>query len=289
MCAMAFQITGISIVCSTVCSGAVQRKRPSSASLAFVRGIHRWPLDSHHKGQCFHLTTSSLTRHITRVSPLPGPWRQCRIKNRRLWHSTYIVLDVNIYCTRCRVLFWGVLFHFHWRHKYYTINSRPDYMISIHRHRRTIESMDNSPTLTLMSEYQMKGNLAIYLEAVYWLRCEDKGSPFFRRLYWLITWKLRQNKLLIWSNIHRLGILKHLICCLNSSSSQYDDIKCFVYRVYALHYIYFSSSKQRWIRPYPISNVQAACVQRSRLWIMQFYWLCGFERRKTDVVNMSGG
>ena len=46
MSAMASQITGVSIVCSTGCSGADQRKHQSSASLAFVRGIHRWPVDS---------------------------------------------------------------------------------------------------------------------------------------------------------------------------------------------------------------------------------------------------
>ena len=38
MSAMASQITGIATVCSTVCSGADQRKHQSSASLAFVRG-----------------------------------------------------------------------------------------------------------------------------------------------------------------------------------------------------------------------------------------------------------
>ena len=42
--------TGISIICSTVCSGVAQRRHQSSASLAFVRGIHRWPGDSPHKG-----------------------------------------------------------------------------------------------------------------------------------------------------------------------------------------------------------------------------------------------
>ena len=36
--AMASQITGVSIVCSPVCSGADQRKHQSYASLAFVRG-----------------------------------------------------------------------------------------------------------------------------------------------------------------------------------------------------------------------------------------------------------
>ena len=51
MGAMASQITGAKIVYSTVCSGADSRKRQSSASLAFVRGIHRWPVNSPHKSQ----------------------------------------------------------------------------------------------------------------------------------------------------------------------------------------------------------------------------------------------
>ena len=37
-------------VYSTVYSGADQRKHQSSASLAIVRGIHRWPVNSLHKG-----------------------------------------------------------------------------------------------------------------------------------------------------------------------------------------------------------------------------------------------
>ena len=41
MSALASQFTSGSIVCSTVGSGADQRKHQSSASLAFVRGIHR--------------------------------------------------------------------------------------------------------------------------------------------------------------------------------------------------------------------------------------------------------
>ena len=47
--AMVSQITGVSIVCSTVGPGADQRKHQSSASLAFVRGIHCWPVNSPHK------------------------------------------------------------------------------------------------------------------------------------------------------------------------------------------------------------------------------------------------
>ena len=47
--AIASQITSLTIVYSTVCSGVDQRKHQSSASLAIVRGIHRWPVNSPHK------------------------------------------------------------------------------------------------------------------------------------------------------------------------------------------------------------------------------------------------
>ena len=49
MSLMASQITSLTIVYSTVHSGAYQRKHESSASLAFVRGIHRGPVNSPHK------------------------------------------------------------------------------------------------------------------------------------------------------------------------------------------------------------------------------------------------
>ena len=49
MIMMASQITSLRIVYSTICSGADQRKHQSSASLAFVQGIHRWPVNSPHK------------------------------------------------------------------------------------------------------------------------------------------------------------------------------------------------------------------------------------------------
>ena len=48
--AMASQITSLTIVYSIVYSGADQRRHQSSASLAFVWGIHRWPVNSPHKG-----------------------------------------------------------------------------------------------------------------------------------------------------------------------------------------------------------------------------------------------
>ena len=58
MSAMASQITSLTIVYSIIYSGADQRKHESfmiwkhqsSLSLAFARGIHRWPLNSPNKG-----------------------------------------------------------------------------------------------------------------------------------------------------------------------------------------------------------------------------------------------
>ena len=49
MSAIASQITSLAIVYSAVYSGADQRIHQSSASLAFERVIHRWPVNSPHK------------------------------------------------------------------------------------------------------------------------------------------------------------------------------------------------------------------------------------------------
>ena len=51
MGARASQITSLTLVYSTVKSGEDQRKFESSAFLAFVRGIHRGPVNSSHKAQ----------------------------------------------------------------------------------------------------------------------------------------------------------------------------------------------------------------------------------------------
>ena len=47
---LAPQMTSLTILYSTVYSGAQQRNHQSSASLASVRGIHRWPVNSPYKG-----------------------------------------------------------------------------------------------------------------------------------------------------------------------------------------------------------------------------------------------
>ena len=62
MSPMASQITSITIVYSTVYSGVDERKHQFRVT-DFVKGIHRWPINSPHKGpvtrKCFHLVTSS--------------------------------------------------------------------------------------------------------------------------------------------------------------------------------------------------------------------------------------
>ena len=79
MSAMVLQITVVSIVYSTVCSGADQRKHQSFALLAFVRGIHWWPVDSPYKGpvtrKCFYLMTSKFGQCPTFVVVSPYRYR----------------------------------------------------------------------------------------------------------------------------------------------------------------------------------------------------------------------
>ena len=50
MSTMVSRFTRLTVVYSIVYSDADQRKHQSSASLAFVWGIHRWPVTSPHKG-----------------------------------------------------------------------------------------------------------------------------------------------------------------------------------------------------------------------------------------------
>ena len=77
MMAIASQITTLTIVYSTVYSGAHQRKHQSSASLAFVRGIHRGPVNSPHKWpvtrKMFPFDDVIMSYYKSRVSCQKGP------------------------------------------------------------------------------------------------------------------------------------------------------------------------------------------------------------------------
>ena len=85
MSAMASQTTGVLIVYSIVCSSVDQRKHQRSASLAFVRGIHRGPVNSPHKGR--------VTRKM-----LPFWWRH----HGWFFHGTRIIqLMIFFWCSLC--------------------------------------------------------------------------------------------------------------------------------------------------------------------------------------------
>ena len=95
MSAMASQITSLTIVYSIVYSGAGQRKHQSSASLAFVRGIHRWPVNSPHKGPVtrkmfpFHDVTLWFLGCIPEwlhFKKLISPWTKLPPFRRRYFH-----------------------------------------------------------------------------------------------------------------------------------------------------------------------------------------------------------
>ena len=71
MITIASQITSLAVVYSNVYSDADQRKHQSSASLAFVWGIHRdrWipRTKGQSRGKCFHLMTSSCWLEFSKV------------------------------------------------------------------------------------------------------------------------------------------------------------------------------------------------------------------------------
>ena len=95
---MASQIVSLAIAYSTVCSGADLRQHQSSVSLAFVRGIHRWPVNSPHKGpvtrKCFHLMTSSCQSRPQNFDT----WPTCQAvwivldRRRKSWRQSRIPL-----------------------------------------------------------------------------------------------------------------------------------------------------------------------------------------------------
>ena len=94
--AIASQITGVSIVCSTVCSGADQRNHQSSASLAFVRGVHRWSGISFTKGKGSNVENVSIwwRHHVPNLGPLVAQkWEKKRSNLRFL--KNYFICDLD--------------------------------------------------------------------------------------------------------------------------------------------------------------------------------------------------
>ena len=104
MDAIASQITSLTIVYSTVYSDADQRKHQSSASLAFVWGIHRGPVNSPHKWpvtrKMFPFDDVIMKRFRVMTS-------RCEIMQRRdrraLKHPFRDFLDVMKWCKSCQL------------------------------------------------------------------------------------------------------------------------------------------------------------------------------------------
>ena len=102
---MVSQITSISVSFSTVCSGADQRKHQSAMSLAFVRGIHWWPVNSQHKRASNGENVSIWwCHHDKKINKFPTtdvhcrwcslPWAPLKHHQRRwkYWHSSLVRL-----------------------------------------------------------------------------------------------------------------------------------------------------------------------------------------------------
>ena len=95
MGAMASQITCLPIVYSTIYSGVDQRKHQSSASLAFVQGIHRWPVNSSTNGQY------SVTRKM-----FPFDDVIMEISEKQWAQSVLYLLLITKWCTHLALLTW---------------------------------------------------------------------------------------------------------------------------------------------------------------------------------------
>ena len=141
---IASQITSLTIVYSTVYSGADQRKHQGSASLAFVRGIHRGPVNSPHKwpvtGKMFPFDDVIMKTKVC-FWFLPISWRYFYTTAQRSWSgvcwNNFFVLNILTY-QQMNYHFWEVTKSF--EEKYVSIrigNSFVSYGISCHIRRRT--------------------------------------------------------------------------------------------------------------------------------------------------------
>ena len=124
MSPMASRITSLGIVYSTVYSVADQRKHQSSASLAFVRRIHRGPVNSPHKwpvtrkmfpfDDVIMLSTNSRYQYITWQWDREHSCLQLPLFNAFHWRS-----DKQLYICAMRILRLNSMHHddvIKWKH-----------------------------------------------------------------------------------------------------------------------------------------------------------------------------
>ena len=103
-----FQITSLTIVFSTVYLDADQRKHQSSASLAFVRGIHRWSVNSPHKGpvtrKMFPFDDVIMTVCYSRKEEHMSALKPSYTKTQQLFHCIFVT-DCSVSC-HLKLSFW---------------------------------------------------------------------------------------------------------------------------------------------------------------------------------------
>ena len=125
MSVMASQITSLTIVYSAVHSGTDQRKQQSSASLAFVMGIHRWPMNSPHKGPVqrkmfpFDDVIMALGILTTWCCSLLSSHSLCWVFCGRVTHSIFIEARMNLWPDSLLLLSVGP-----WRANFNNMNRR---------------------------------------------------------------------------------------------------------------------------------------------------------------------
>ena len=107
MSAMAFQITSLTIVYSSVYSGADQKNHQSSASLAFVRGIHRWPVNSHHKGPVTRKMLPFDDVIMSKAEEMNIATSDMFISSRSRWNMYWTTQELYMRFVVCRVLMWS--------------------------------------------------------------------------------------------------------------------------------------------------------------------------------------
>ena len=115
MSSTASQITSLTIVYSTVYSGVDQRKHQSSASLAFVRGIHRWPVNSPRKGPVTRKNVSIDDVIMTLLYLLGG--ELCIGDSNKFITIDYIYIHFIVFWFGCITFACGVMW---WINLYYS-------------------------------------------------------------------------------------------------------------------------------------------------------------------------
>ena len=113
MSTMASQISSLTGVYSSIYSGTDQRKHQSSESLAFVRGIHRGPVNSPHKGP---VTRKMLRHYHQNINIGSDAWCQC-VKIVFLviiygYFSVYLPHCFAIQAINIKITLWWVHKHF---------------------------------------------------------------------------------------------------------------------------------------------------------------------------------